>query len=100
MRWMSRLSWLRSCSVSSSVITSVRARASHRKILTHAEGNSMLKINFSETPAEERWILHGRLTNPWVQELRASWKKNHRADVRRACIVGLDEVNHVEARLN
>ena len=60
----------------------------------------MLKINFSETPAEERWILHGRLTNPWVQELRASWKKNHRADVRRACIVGLDEVNHVEARLN
>ena len=60
----------------------------------------MLKINFSETLAEERWILHGRLTNPWVQELRASWKKNHRADVRRACIVGLDEVNHVEARLN
>ncbi len=60
----------------------------------------MLKINFSERAAEERWILHGRLTNPWVQELRASWKKNHRADVRRACIVGLDEVNHVEARLN
>jgi hypothetical protein len=53
----------------------------------------MLKINFSETPAEERWILHGRLTKPWVQELRAYWKKNHRADVARACIVALDEVN-------
>jgi hypothetical protein len=26
----------------------------------------MLKISFSETPAEERWILHGLLTDPWV----------------------------------
>jgi hypothetical protein len=60
----------------------------------------MLKINFSETPAEERWILHGRLTNPWVQELRAYWKKNHRADVGRDCIVDLDELNFVEAQLN
>ena len=60
----------------------------------------MLKINFSETPAEERWILHRRLTNPWVQELRAYWKKNYRADVGRACIVDLDELNLVEARLN
>jgi len=24
----------------------------------------MLKISFSETPAEERWILHGLLTDP------------------------------------
>jgi hypothetical protein len=60
----------------------------------------MLKINFSETHAEERWILHGRLTNPWVQELRAYWKKNHRADVGRARIVDLDEANLVEAQLN
>jgi hypothetical protein len=36
----------------------------------------MLKINLRDTPAEERWILHGRLTAPWVRELRASWRKN------------------------
>jgi NAD(P)H-dependent flavin oxidoreductase YrpB (nitropropane dioxygenase family) len=41
----------------------------------------MLKINFCETPAEERWILHGRLTDPWVHELSACWKKNHRVAV-------------------
>jgi integrase len=29
----------------------------------------MLKINFSETRAEESWILHGQLTDPWVAEL-------------------------------
>jgi len=43
--------------------------------LARSKGNSMLKINFSETPAEERWILHGQLTDPWVAELEACWKK-------------------------
>ena len=56
----------------------------------------MLKITFSETPAEEKWILHGRLTHPWVQEFRACWKKNHRADVRRACAVDLNEVTFID----
>ena len=56
----------------------------------------MLKINFSETPAEERWILHGRLTGPWVHEFRASWKKNHRTDVERACVVDLNEVTFID----
>jgi hypothetical protein len=56
----------------------------------------MLKINFSETPAEERWVLHGRLTHPWVHEFKACWKKNHRSDVARACIVDLNEVTFVD----
>src|SRR5260370_9371774 len=64
--------------------------------LTSPEENSMLKISFSETPAEERWILHGRLIHPWVQELRTCWKKNHRADARRACIVDLNEVTFID----
>ena len=56
----------------------------------------MLKINFSETPAEERWILHGWLTDGWVHELRRCWKKHHRTDVRRACIVDLNEVTFID----
>ena len=56
----------------------------------------MLKINFSETPAEERWVLHGRLTHPWVHEFKVCWKKNHRGDVARACIVDLNEVTFVD----
>ena len=56
----------------------------------------MLKISFSETPAEERWILHGLLTDPWVQEFRACWQKNHRTEVRRACIVDLNEVTFID----
>src|SRR6201987_1592579 len=64
--------------------------------LTSPEENSMLKISFSETPAEERWILHGLLTDPWVQELRACWKESHRTDVRRVCIVDLNEVTFID----
>jgi RND family efflux transporter MFP subunit len=58
----------------------------------------MLKITFSDTPAEERWILHGWLTHPWVQEFRACWKKNHRADARRVCVVDLNEVTFIDKR--
>jgi hypothetical protein len=52
----------------------------------------MLKISLSETPTEERWVLHGQLTDPWVHEFKACWKKNHRRDVVRGCIVDLNEV--------
>jgi outer membrane protein TolC len=60
------------------------------------EENSMLKICFSETPSEERWVLHGRLTGPWVRELRACWKKNHGRDKQRACIVDLSEITFID----
>jgi hypothetical protein len=56
----------------------------------------MLKITFRETPEEERWALHGLLTDPWVQQFRACWKKNHRTDVRRDCIVNLNEVTFID----
>ena len=56
----------------------------------------MLKISFSETPAEERWVLHGRFTDPWVLEFKVCWKKNHRRDAARACIVDLSEVTFID----
>jgi outer membrane protein TolC len=60
------------------------------------EENTMLKISFSETPAEEKWILEGRLSGAWVRELRATWKKNHQTDEKRACIVDLKEVTFID----
>jgi outer membrane protein TolC len=56
----------------------------------------MLKISFSKTPAEEKWILEGRLTGAWVRELRANWKKNHQTDKKRACFVDLNEVTFID----
>jgi RND family efflux transporter MFP subunit len=63
---------------------------------TSSEENSMLKIRFTQTAAEEKWILHGRLTGSWVHELRTCWKVNHRADAGRACIVDLNEVTFID----
>jgi hypothetical protein len=56
----------------------------------------MLKIKFSQTAAEEKWNLHGRLSGPWVHELRTCWKVNHRTDAARACIVDLNEVTFID----
>ncbi|HWY54106.1 MAG TPA: TolC family protein [Terriglobales bacterium] len=56
----------------------------------------MLKISFSETPADEKWILEGRLSGAWVRELKASWKKNHQTDKKDGCIVDLNEVTFID----
>src|SRR5580704_15401114 len=56
----------------------------------------MSKIRFSETPSEERCTLHGRLTAPWVGELRTCWKKNYGRDKQRACIVDLNEIKFID----
>jgi len=56
----------------------------------------MLKISFSETASEEKWILQGRLTAPWFRELRACWKRKHRRDNQRACIVDLNEITFID----
>ena len=58
----------------------------------------MLKITRTETPAEEKWILQGRLVGLWVSELRRSWKKTHRTDNNLKCIVDLNEVTFIDTK--
>jgi ABC-type transporter Mla MlaB component len=56
----------------------------------------MLKISFAETPLEKKWVLEGRLKQPWVRELKASWRKNYQTGKRRPCIVDLNEVTFID----
>jgi len=58
----------------------------------------VLKITRTETPAEEKWVLQGRLVGLWVGELRRNWKKTHRADGKLKCIVDLDEVTFIDKK--
>jgi anti-anti-sigma regulatory factor len=60
------------------------------------EKERMLKITITDTATEERWILYGRLVAPWVDELKATWKRAHRAARERRCIVNLDEVTFID----
>ena len=58
----------------------------------------MLRITRTETPAEEKWILQGRLVGLWVSELRKSWKETHRTDCERKCVVDLNEVTFIDKK--
>ncbi len=56
----------------------------------------MLKITMTETPTERKWIVQGRLVGPWVSELRTTWKRAHRSQDKRACIIDLDDVTSID----
>ena len=58
----------------------------------------LLKITRTETPAEEKWILQGRLVGLWVSELRRSWKKTHQTDNHLKCVVDLNEVTCIDKK--
>ena len=56
----------------------------------------MLKISITKTPAEMRWVLQGRLVEPWVSELRTNWKKAYRSRKVCTCVVDLSDVTSVD----
>jgi anti-anti-sigma regulatory factor len=60
------------------------------------ERYDVLKISITETTTDRRWILEGRLVGPWVGELRATWKRAHRSQDSRACIIDLNDVTFID----
>jgi len=56
----------------------------------------VLKITMTETPTERRWIVQGCLVGPWVSELRKTWKRAHKSQDKRACIIDLNDVTSID----
>ena len=56
----------------------------------------MLKVTFTDTPTEQKWILQGRLTDPWVSELWTSWTNARDARQGRRCVVDLNDVTFID----
>jgi len=56
----------------------------------------VLKITMTETPTERRWIVQGCLVGPWVSELRTTWKRAHKSQDKRACIIDLNDVTSID----
>jgi anti-anti-sigma regulatory factor len=56
----------------------------------------MLKITNSETVDEERWILSGQLTGPWVVELRSNWNQVHDGSCSRKNVIDLSDVTFID----
>ena len=57
----------------------------------------MLRITITDGADEQRWILQGRLVEPWVEELETSWKKRSRPEARKR-VVDLTEVTLIDKR--
>jgi anti-anti-sigma regulatory factor len=57
----------------------------------------MLRIMITNGPAEQRWILQGRLVMPWVAELEKSWSESRSRDDARRCVVDLSDVTLIDA---
>jgi hypothetical protein len=56
----------------------------------------MLKFSYSDSPEGQRWNLCGRLAGPWVEELRAFWRRvQERAPLAHA-VVDLKEVTFID----
>jgi len=56
----------------------------------------VLKITITETETDRRWIVQGRLVGPWVSELRTAWKRAHRSQDKRACVIDLNDVTFID----
>ncbi|HLJ13954.1 MAG TPA: hypothetical protein VKV15_05615 [Bryobacteraceae bacterium] len=56
----------------------------------------MLKITNTGTATEQRWILHGQLTGPWVAELKSNWDSTRLESNGRSCVVDLTDVTFID----
>jgi len=56
----------------------------------------VLRITITETETDRRWIVQGRLVGPWVSELRTAWKRAHRSQDKRACVIDLNDVTFID----
>jgi ABC-type transporter Mla MlaB component len=64
----------------------------------HVKGKStMLRITKIDTPSEQKLILEGRLTEPWIADLSSHWKETRRAHPERRFVVDLTGVMRIDS---
>ena len=56
----------------------------------------MLRITIVDEPSEQRWVLQGRISGPWVAQLQANWKKSTAANGQVKRVVDLNSVTLVD----
>ena len=60
----------------------------------------MLKFTITDTPTEQRITLSGKLTGPWVQELRRVWEQCRSQAAGRKVVCDLNNVIQIEESAN
>jgi hypothetical protein len=57
----------------------------------------MLRVCYSETAGEQRWILCGRLAGAWVDELRSCWREARDRAPHAHAFIDLNDVTYIDA---
>jgi anti-anti-sigma regulatory factor len=58
---------------------------------------TMLRITKLDTPSEQKLILEGRLTEPWIGDLSSHWEETRRAHPERKFVVDLRGVMRIDS---
>jgi anti-anti-sigma regulatory factor len=58
----------------------------------------MLKITYDSAARQPRWILCGKLSGPWVEELRSLWERIRGPSNHMAFLVDLSDVTSIDDR--
>ncbi len=56
----------------------------------------MLRITIIDGASEQHWILQGKISGPWVAQLRSNWKKSQAARGQVKRVVDLNAVTLVD----
>jgi hypothetical protein len=56
----------------------------------------VLRITIIDEASEQRWILQGKISGPWVAQLRSNWKKSQAAGGQIKRVVDLNAVTLVD----
>ncbi len=56
----------------------------------------MLRITVTENASEQQWVLQGRLTGSYVEELTTSWRANRDRTPTLSCIVDLNGITCID----
>jgi len=56
----------------------------------------MWRLTILESPAEQRFVVEGKLMQPWVSELESAWESARDARRGRRCVVDLSETTGID----
>jgi len=56
----------------------------------------MLRVTILEGPAEQRFVVEGKLTQPWVPELESAWESARDAGRGRRCVIDLSDTTLID----
>jgi hypothetical protein len=70
-----------------------------RNAFWSGEGRTdMLRTMITDTPFEQKWVLQGRLSGQWADDLKEKWENMKSSRTGRKCVIDLEDVTSMDGR--